>query len=276
MNEPILDNYKTYIVLHYLYTSIDAVCLHVGDISPLEYALLTEIAEMPQGFPVQDMKRSYAKAWGDIETTSELLEEKELVERRRLANDRRKFALHATLKGRNRINTIDESFAFSLVDSTTRITEERFEQFATQLHGLQEQDASRVAAGIIPSQPLRLLYLVNQHMVQECARVDLSVSQFVVLCVLMVFPQSLCEEVIENRLGVSAGSSITASVLDGLESRHLIRLADVASITTEGTERAALILDRLRVKMLEAFESVGAQRRENMVAAVESCLYLFA
>ena len=276
MNEPILDNYKTYIVLHYLYTSIDAVCMHVGDISPLEYALLTEIAEMPEGFPLQDIKRAYSNVWGSVETASELLEEKELVERKRLANDRRKFALHATLKGRNRINTVDESLAFSLVDSTTRITEERFEQFATQLHGLQGEEATRIAAGIIPSQPLRLLYFANQYMVQECARVDLSLSQFVVLCILMVFPQGLCEEAIERRLGVSAGASITASVLDGLENRHLIRLADVATITTEGTERAALILDRLRVKILEAFDRIGAERREDVVAAVESCLYLFA
>ncbi len=276
MNEPILDNYKTYIVLHYLYTSIDAVCMHVGDISPLEYALLTEIAEMPEGFPLQNIKRAYANVWGSVETASELLEEKELVERKRLANDRRKFALHATLKGRNRINTVDESLAFSLVDSTTRITEERFEQFATQLHGLQGEEATRIAAGIIPSQPLRLLYLANQYMVQECARVDLSISQFVVMCILMVFPQGLCEEAIGQRLGVSAGASITASVLDGLENRHLIRLADAATITTEGTERAALILDRLRVKILEAFDRISAERREDVVAAVESCLYLFA
>ena len=53
MGEPVLDDYKSYIVLHYLYTSIEAVCLHIGDMGPLEYALLTEIAEMPQGFSLQ-------------------------------------------------------------------------------------------------------------------------------------------------------------------------------------------------------------------------------
>ncbi|MBQ9021003.1 MAG: hypothetical protein IJ113_03160 [Eggerthellaceae bacterium] len=276
MGEPVLDDYKSYIVLHYLYTSIEAVCLHIGDMGPLEYALLTEIAEMPQGFSLQGVQESYGLLWGNCDHSIALLEEKELVERRRLEQDRRKFAIHATLKGHNRINAIDEAFAFSLVDSTARITEARFEQFVAQLHALQAQDPSRVAAGIIPSYPLRILCFANQYLVQECTRLDMSVSEFVVLCALRVFPQGLSEEAIRRRLGVSAGGSIAASVLDVLEEKHLVRRAVEVTITEEGRDRAALILDRLRAKILQAFERVGAEQRETLVAAIESCLYLFA
>ena len=276
MNEAVLDDYKTYIALHYLYTSIDAVCLHIGDVSPLEYALLTDIAEARQGFPLQDIHATYDRLWGNIEQMSALLEEKELIERRRLQNDRRKFAFHATLKGRNRIDAIDASFAFSLVNSTARITEERFEQFVAQLHSLQAQSDSRVAAGIIPAYPLRLLCFGNQHLVKECARLDTSISQFVALCTLCVFSQGLSEEALGKRLGISAGGSIAASVLDLLEDKHLIRRAAEITITEEGVERAALIRDRLRAKILQAFDRVGPDQRDTLVAAIESCLYLFA
>ena len=61
-----------------------------------------------------------------------------------------------------------------------------------------------------------------------------------------------------------------------LEDKHLIRRAAEITITEEGAERAALILDRLRAKILQAFDRVGPDQRDTLVAAIESCLYLFA
>ena len=64
---------------------------------------------------------------------------------------------------------------------------------------------------------------------------------------------------------------------DGSQLEDLLK-ADTGMDFTyfEGAERAALILDRLRAKILQAFDRVGPDQRDTLVAAIESCLYLFA
>lgn len=267
-----------YTVAYRVTRFVEDACFFIGDLSLIEYALLCDIAELNNKPSVRTLQKSFSYAWGNMETVLALLEEKELVERCRSASDRRSFVLRETLKGRERLVAVDTAIAQAFVQSTPRATEERIERMVFQLHESATQDsAGRSLQTMLPALSHRFLYRVKQSLVYECMRMDLSVLEFIIMCVLCdgPVPWANPEQCAAYKPWLPIESPFFAFALSRLEDKHFIRQTDTFALTDAGRQRAELLIGRMHDSIVLVLDHIEEWRKAGIIHSVDNCLYLF-
>lgn len=260
--------------LQRVYGLVDEACRAAGDMDVIEYLCLVDVAEHASGLQHREIATQYAFLQEAL-TPFAALEQKELIERRRSESDRRSFAFVSTLKGQDRLALIDKAVAFLLVGSTPRATEERFEQFISQMHVMaQQQETPLLTECLFPAFFLRSLCDFHARVLEECSVAGVSTTAFAILNLLQDQSSGLNAQAIALRVGVS--ELIIDALLERMEDRHWLRnVGDTYTISTTGKQKCAALDKGVTEYYSSIHVGASSEQQERNEQVVENCLYLF-
>ena len=268
------DSASTYILELRLSNIFSHVCTIQADMSLEAYAMLASIAERQNGIEKKEARSLFASQERADAAIAEL-EQLELVEFIRSSGDRRMTAAAANVKGKARLDVIDEAACIALIDSSDRLTEsalERLENLLARIASDEYRDAQ--IEGIIPSVVARALSnfkLIASHV---CSQTRATMLQTGALAALAHFGEPLNSSQIACALGVPTSAAMFQMEL--LEERGDVRLSRESgpySITESGEKRATKLLSR--ISKANAAALPRALRTQNASDAIEFAAYLF-
>lgn len=264
---------RTAIVILSLYRKVSDVCQSTGDLDPLEYAILLAASEYENGIDTRMLKNMLTFDPQSINYV-DLLESKELIERKRSSTDRRAFAHAATRKGRDRIALVDGAIARTLIASTPRVTEERFEHLVEAMHKavLSDKGVDRIAT-LFPATALLGLCALRNCIINESSVAGMSTTAFAILQTLSLYDKHMTAEDIAAKLGVPA--VIITVFIERMEERHWLRVDPFLSLTETGKQKGIAVAERLAQRIPQLQEHATDAQRKTFEHVAETCLYLF-
>lgn len=261
-------------VLHRLYTVLDGACRQSADMSLATYAVLAEVAYVPEGVALRTLKSAYDFSDGASGFPRQL-EERELAVYARSAQDRRALALRATAKGEERAALVDGVLAARIVEAYSGLTEESFDQLVELCYAhAASAGAQQLALGIIPAPCLRQLVQFEHQAVVVASRFGMTALQVVLLA-----------EACAGRLGAAqkmwaddgpAGVCVASASLDVLRDRGLVSEGEVQEGTELGIQRLAGFSQRLAEILAPSWSQTPDRERAALGKLLQYVLYLFS
>lgn len=123
-----------------LFTTFNATCQCMGDMSLAEYCVLASVCRQEEGLPIKELASEKGASTGHYE--SQLLK-KELIKRIRNSKDRRELAYSATPKGSLLARRLDHALALGLMGRYEALTEASFSGLVERMR---DYDAALAAA----------------------------------------------------------------------------------------------------------------------------------
>ena len=265
---------STYILELRISSIFSHACAIQADMSLGAYAMLASVAERQDGLE----KRAACSLFASQERAQAAiteLEHLELVELVRSSADRRMTATIASVKGKARLDMLDEAICIALIDSSERLTESALERLESLLARVAEDEYPDARmAGIIPSVVARTLSSFKADASRICSQARTTMLQAGTLAALSYFDEPLTSSQIACSLNVPASAAMLQMEL--LEKRGDVRLSRESgpySITESGEKRAAELLSR--ISKANAAAIPWAMRTQNARDAIEFAAYLF-
>lgn len=226
-----------------LHAVLESACVSAGDVSLPAYALLVGAFEKEQGLPLKVARARFDALFG-FDCLASVLEQRELTERVRNADNRREFALCATRRGVAHVERVDGALALGIIGYAHDLTETTFEQLVGRMSSLASQaDGVSGTAALFPSMLLRALCAYHEIAVRESLLLGMSSLQAALLCAV-----DAEEGVLQGAARWPVAESILEQQFDELRGKGLVD-AEGAALSEEGIARADAFCHGVRARL---------------------------